>query len=151
MKYLKCFLFLSIMSFSVASLASSSSDSGLIKEGLYVNETGPRGVCSIEVKRESRFWNTYSVTVFRQSQHPRLPDRIVKSDSFSMDEMFDQASESSGKFLIVTKKTSTKTRKISGSIFEKDGVLFWTVVASREACLGYCSSTAADCTVQILN
>jgi hypothetical protein len=151
MKYLICFLALSVMSASLAASASPSNASDLITEGLYVNETDLRGACSIEVKRESRFWNTYSLTVFRKSLNPSFPDQMKKSDAFSIGQMLDQATENSGKFLIFTKKTATKTRKISGSIFEKDGVLFWKVGVSSEACVGFCSSSAADCTVQISN
>lgn len=151
MTHLKIFLILKIMFvlfiYQTAS-AKTSVGASSIPAGVYINDSD-NPTCSVEVQVESKFWKTHTVTVFEKSLYSKIPDSTVTSDPFSLKEIKKQALDNHGKFLIVTKKTSSKTHKISGRIFEKDGTLFWEVGVSRQSCFGFCTSSSANCTVQI--
>ena len=150
MKHLINFLILSTIFCTFYASANTLTDSISIPDGVYTNESDPNGACSVEVKTESKLWSKHSVTVFRKSLHPDIiPDKTVKSDSFSFKEMGKQVLENNGKFLIITKKTSSKTRQVSGQIFEQGSYLFLEILVSKKACLGFCTTSVASCTVQL--
>lgn len=142
-------LTLSLVFYTFYASAESVTNAFAISEGIYNGKSSQNRACSVEIKTKSKFWQTHILTVYEESLNAQvMPDITVESEPFSLKEMQRQIMENDGKFLI-TKKTSTKTNKFYGRVFEQNGSLFWDVTVSREACFGFCTSSTASCSVQI--
>ncbi len=125
-------------------------EAATIPIGIYANETDSRGACTVTVQRHSRIWGTASLTVTRKSLHPEIiPDQTVTSDPIVLREIESQSKRNQGRFLIVTKKSSNRTRRVSGSLLMQDGSLFLNISVFKEACFGFCQMSAVDCLVRI--